>query len=274
MGESGILRFLARRWWVGLLVLLVAGAAAGAFAVLGGGPKAGQAGQGDAAPLTQDLVVVQRQTLITQVPLEGKLVFPSTAELTFGVSGELGELAAVPGQRVQQGQLLARLDATSRTSLEAAVAAARLKLDQAEDNLDTASQRFATTPVEKAQFEQHIADARLAIQDAQDDLEDFLTDHHQALALAQWSRADAQVALDAAQDNLADSSIEHSKDLAAVQLAQADAQVALNQAQDALADFPVDYQKELTAGRKTKADAETALSILRLVDQSHHGRVC
>ncbi|MSQ16935.1 MAG: HlyD family efflux transporter periplasmic adaptor subunit [Dehalococcoidia bacterium] len=234
MGESGILRFLARRWWVGLLVLLVAGAAAGAFTALGGGSEAGQ---GDATPLTQHLVVVQRQNLITQVPLEGKLVFPATAELTFDVSGEVGELAVAPGQRVQQGQLLARLDAMSRTSLEVAVAAARLKLDQAEDNLEITSERFATTPVEKAQFEQDIAGARLAIEDAQDDLEDFLTDHDQTLALAQLSQADARLTLDAAQDNLADFDVDYRKELATSRDARAKAQTTLEKSEDAATDL-------------------------------------
>lgn len=223
--RAGIWSRLTRRWWLGVLVILVVGAGAAGVAVVRGGSDA--APLEPAVPASRDLLVVQRKSIVTEVPLEGRLLFPKTAELTFDISGEVGELAVAPGQRVQPGQVLARLDSTRRVSLEATVAQTRLDLDEAQDDLETAAERFATTPVAKAQFEQVIADVRLALEDAQDGLDDFLRDQNQEQAEARWGEANAQVMLD--------------------------------QAQEALANYPVNYQKDLSLARKAKADAETAL---------------
>jgi multidrug efflux pump subunit AcrA (membrane-fusion protein) len=174
MYEAGIWSRLVRRWWLGLLAILVVGAVSVGVVVVRGGSDS--APLESAVPASRDLLVVQRQSFITEVPLEGRLLFPNTAELTFDVTGEVGELAVAPGQRVQPGQVLARLDSTRRVSLEAAVAQARLDLDQAQDVWETASERFATTPVDKARFEQKIADVRLALENAEDGLDDFLRD--------------------------------------------------------------------------------------------------
>ena len=235
MYEGGILSRLARRWWLGVLAILVVGAVAAGVVALrgGGGPPAPEA----AVPLDRDLLVVQRQTLTTEVPLEGRLVFPNTVELTFDVSGEVGELAVAAGQRVQPGQVLARLDSTTRASLGAAVAQARLDLDTAQDKLETAAERFATTPVEKARFEQEIADARLALENAQDSLDDFLRDQSQEQAVALRGQANAQVTLDQAQKALANFSVDYQKELSLARKAKADAETALEKAEDAATDF-------------------------------------
>ncbi|MBM3941927.1 MAG: efflux RND transporter periplasmic adaptor subunit [SAR202 cluster bacterium] len=253
MREQGLGGLVARRWWVGLLALAIVIVVAVGVTVLRN--KAVSQGM----PATPEVITVTRQTLIREIPVSGSLVFPNTAELTFDVSGKVGEILVSAGQRVTAGQELARLDAVALASLAAAASQASLSVDQATDNLERALKRFATTPVDRAKYEEAVAQARVALKDAQEGLDDFLNDQQEALAVAQWSRADAQVSVDQAEDALADYRQEHSQELAVAQWGQADAEVALDQAQKSLNAFLIDYQKELSAARKTRADAQVAL---------------
>ena len=65
----------------------------------------------------------------------GSLVYPVRETLTFGTQGTVEEVLVEEGQVVEEGQALARLDATTVASLERAVARARVDLRSAEEAL-------------------------------------------------------------------------------------------------------------------------------------------
>lgn len=182
-------------WQVGvLLVMLVAGFGAtyGVYTLLN------RPAEGLAAD--QQLVPVRRGDLVSQVSLNGSLVFPQKQALSFGVQGVVQELLVEEGQQVEQGQELARLDPATVATLEKAVARARLDLKNAEDAL--AEAREAATALEMAQAEADVASARLALKAARQALDTLLDPPAEDLAEAEADVASARLAVQAAQEAL------------------------------------------------------------------------
>lgn len=112
-----------------LLFALLAAAAAIAFATVVGttgmAGSAGPPGNRDADStatvasrtaalefLPEDMYVVRRETLARTLPITGTLSALTTATVKAKVAGELVEVTVREGQRVRQGQLLARIDPT------------------------------------------------------------------------------------------------------------------------------------------------------------------
>ena len=99
----------------------------------------------EAAPL--DTVAVTRGDVVKTVLVDGSLVMPNKAYLSFGITGTVTEVLVEEGNNVTKDQVLARLDAPSlESSVEMAelqveiaeeqVKAARAQYEIAEDNLD------------------------------------------------------------------------------------------------------------------------------------------
>ena len=147
-----------------LLVAIIA-----SYSILGlnTGPKDEQTALGGG----RQLVSVQKRTFIKVIPVNGSLVFPNTAELTFDTRGNVGEILVRPGQRVVKGQPLAILDRIAVANLSEDVARGRFELDQAQDALERAKEEFITTPLERAEFEAEIAQARRSLEDAEEKLD-------------------------------------------------------------------------------------------------------
>ena len=79
--------------------------------------------ESDSAAVTEDQVVtVQRGDLTIDITAIGNLAFSHQEELTFEVSGTVGEVLVEVGDSVTEGQVLAELDNTSIISLQEAVA--------------------------------------------------------------------------------------------------------------------------------------------------------
>lgn len=105
----------------GVLVVLLLGGIAAAWASLGGDSSAG------AAPLTTR---VTRGTVLASVSASGSVESARTRALSFGTNGTVEAVLVETGDKVRKGQVLARLDDTAaRESLEAAKAS----LDAADD---------------------------------------------------------------------------------------------------------------------------------------------
>ncbi|WP_182883569.1 efflux RND transporter periplasmic adaptor subunit [Microbispora sp. H10949] len=105
----------------GVLVVLLLGGIAAAWASLGGDSSAG------AAPLTTR---VTRGTVLASVSASGSVESARTRALSFGTNGTVEAVLVETGDKVKKGQVLARLDDTAaRESLEAAKAS----LDAADD---------------------------------------------------------------------------------------------------------------------------------------------
>ncbi len=148
----------------------------------------------------QQLVPVRRGDLVSQVSINGRLVFPQRQALAFGVQGVVQGLLVEEGQQVEQGQELARLDSATVAALEKAVAQARLDLRNAEDAL--AKARKASTALDIAQAEADVASARLALRDARDALDRLLDPPAEDVAEAEAAVANARLAARDAEEAL------------------------------------------------------------------------
>jgi len=107
-------RFTRRRVIGGLVVLLIAGALAGAVA-LRIASKAGAAPAGTGAPYVleftaSDLASVQAKSLARWLPVSGTLEPVRQATVKAKVSGEVRQITVREGEAVKAGQLLARID--------------------------------------------------------------------------------------------------------------------------------------------------------------------
>ena len=158
-------------WQVGLLVvvLLVAGGAAYTAYARSTSADAGSLKE------NQQLFKVAFGDLVDQVSTNGSLVFPEKEALSFGTEGIVSELLVEEGQRVPQGEVLAKLDPLTVSSLHREVAQVRLDLQAAEELLKETRQGH--TPLELAQLREAVANADFQVQEAQEALEDAQVPH-------------------------------------------------------------------------------------------------
>ena len=186
-------------WQVGLLVvvLLVAGGAAYTAYARSTSADAGSLKE------NQQLFKVAFGDLVDQVSTNGSLVFPEKEALSFGTEGIVSELLVEEGQRVPQGEVLAKLDPLTVSSLHREVAQVRLDLQAAEELLKETRQGH--TPLELAQLREAVANADFQVQEAQEALEDAQVPHTAEQIQAQEEPlAAARVTLRDAKDSLAE----------------------------------------------------------------------
>ena len=151
---------------------------------------------------TDLLVPVRRGNLINEVSISGSLVYPNRETLSFDVEGVVGEILVEEGDRVNQGQILARLDPESVSALERAAVKARVDLRDAEQAVLDAA--VPPSALDFAKAEAAIADAEVAYRDAQKAYDDLglVTDYD--LASARANVAAERLALSEAEDALAE----------------------------------------------------------------------
>ena len=157
----------ALRLWQVLVLFAVllggAGASYGVYALASGSsqPELAQ---------NQQLIPVQYGDLTNQVSTNGNLIFPNREALTFGTQGTVAEVQVEEGEQVEEGQRLLTLDGATVASLEEAVAKAQLALRNAEEALALANDPH--TPLDMAQAEANVANARLSLIHAQKALDE------------------------------------------------------------------------------------------------------
>ena len=151
---------------------------------------------------TELQVPVRRGNLVNEVSISGSLVYPNREALSFDVEGVIGEIVVEEGDRVNEGQLLARLDRDTVAAMERAAAKARVDVRDAEQALEDAAAPRSTLDFAKA--EAAISDALVAYRDAQDAYDDLgvVTDYD--LAKAVEKVAAERLALSQAEDALAE----------------------------------------------------------------------
>ena len=151
---------------------------------------------------TELQVPVRRGNLVNEVSISGSLVYPNREALSFDVEGVIGEIVVEEGDRVNEGQLLARLARESVAALERAAAKARVDVRDAEQALEDAAAPRSTLDFAKA--EAAISDALVAYRDAQEAYDDLgvVTDYD--LAKAVEKVAAERLALSQAEDALAE----------------------------------------------------------------------
>lgn len=166
-------------------------------------------------------IPVRRGTVAATVTTSGNVVAARQARLTLAASGRLKELTVQLGDRVAEGQVLAKLDATQ---LE-------LKLAQAESNLRTANlklEQFKAGP-----RAEEIAQARAALESARAKLDDIAGGPQAAdLVAAQSAHDSAQANVRSAQAKLSQlQSGPTAADVAAAEQSVASARSSLQKAQ-------------------------------------------
>ncbi len=191
----------------------------------------------------------------TFIPVDGRLVFTRSVDLTFDVTGDVAEVLVKEGDRVLEGQVLASLDSTTLADLEGAVAQARFDLDKARDQLEIAREDFTTTPIFGARFEQGIAKAKQRLDEAQEQEEDFERDYIEDLARAGVAKADAEVRLDNAREDLEDFLSDYDEALAGAVRAKARADTEVDDGRVELEDFEFDESRDLIAAREKLTDS-------------------
>ena len=207
-----------------------------------------------------------------QIEVVARLHFPLRQELTFERSGEVEEVLVSPGDRVEKGQLLARLNADHFPILEEEVVRLRHQVAEARENIRLIQLGNAAEPVLVAQREENVARLELANTQAEEFMEEIGQNYDDRVTAATSEVDRAQVALDAANDALSDArrdlEANHAQVVVAAQQAKAQAELALDQATDRLADYRKNLSDDaVRAGdRVTESGVALDLAVDRLED--------
>lgn len=150
-------------WQVVVLVLIVCGIVGGFYAAYGR-----STGSSAASSLSTNtkLVQVEYGNLTNSVSASGSLVYATSEQLTFGSAGTVAAIYVEKDSSVKEGDVLAKLDSTSVESLEGSVASARIAVQDAEDALEEAQNPYT---------ELDIAEANATVEQAQQQLLDAQT---------------------------------------------------------------------------------------------------
>lgn len=221
-----------------LTKLTVTNLALVAVAASGGGLAYASVGAPKAASTTAALrtATIGQGTVMTTVSTSGNVTAPNNITVNFGTSGKLTELDVLVGDRVKEGQLLARVDSTT----------AQANLDSAKAQLSSAQAKLSellqgpTSLVKQGydlsnqQAAQQVANAQAQLANAQQQLS--------------FDQTNLAAALTKAQEQLSNDQANESQTLAADQAAidQAESTAAF-QAQADGAQLAADEQAESVA---------------------------
>ena len=244
---------------------------------------------------TQQLIDVVRGDLIVSVSGSGNIVASDEANLAFGTSGKITRIYVDEGDKVSEGEVLARLDTGP---LKLAFAQAQAALDQAEYNLEQIKEPFSDDDIDSAEAAVEAAEDYLdyvewmldRAEETEDMAEDVLYLARQGVdqdkiaaaeaalataeaAVEQWrmeasgsevSLLAAEVQLEAMEDAPDDGAVKAAESqLEAAELAVAEAQKHLD---EAIITAPFDG--EVTSVRAEEGDifSPTGMSVIHLID--------
>jgi len=134
--QRGVHRAMKKRRTIIITItcVVVIGIVLGIVFTRGGGREA----------TSPDTVVVTRGDILRTVLVDGSLVMPNKAYLSFGVIGTVEEVLVDEGNNVTEDQVLARLDAPS---LESSVEMAELQVEIAEEQVKAARAQYEIAEV-------------------------------------------------------------------------------------------------------------------------------
>jgi HlyD family secretion protein len=240
------------RWWPGLVILVVAGVAAGVLLV-----RTNSGEEGD----LPEVFTAQRGSLVAVIAPTGEVYARRQADLSFDANKvDLIALNVVPGQQVKAGDLLARIDPIA---LERAVTQAEADLTVAKDDLDRAENPYTELDLRQARLA--VAQAEAALEEAKQNLHEARAPYTELdLTQARLSVAQAEAALEDAKDSLATEKNRNTElDLAEARLAVRQAEADLSDAREDLDDLlSPDIEAARAAVRDASASLESAQSQL------------
>ncbi|MFH1929765.1 MAG: efflux RND transporter periplasmic adaptor subunit [Chloroflexota bacterium] len=147
-----------------IILVVVAGLAYGGFRLFGP-----QSEESEATAFTE-VVTVTRGDLTASISPTGEVVVKQRASLTFDVNNtELIELLVTAGRKVQEGDVLARIDASE---LERALDQAEADMLSAQDALEDALEPYSELDRKKSDLA--VARAEVALRQAQDALDGII----------------------------------------------------------------------------------------------------
>ncbi len=222
---TGALRSL-KGWQIGILAAVLGLVAVGTY----GATEVLTSTDQSEISENQQLVSVQRGDLVNEIATDGSLVFPDTESLAFTVQGIVGKVVVESGQRVEVGDAIAVLDDATITSLEEAIATARVDLENAEEALVLARQ--PESALDLAQAQAKVAEAEVSVFDAEAALEN-LYPTEQDYAKAELNVSNATLALTSAQEALAGLLTPDADDIEDAQAAVDRAAISVETAQQA-----------------------------------------
>ena len=204
----------------------------------------------------------QAQGAPREIPVSGSLVFPNSRTLSFETPGVVGEVLVSEGQAVQSGQPLASLDSMGTAQLEQAVALAQARVTAADANLEGLR---LSHPTMIAAAEWEVAKGVVALDEAQEAVDDLTQSPSGAVIGAQLLVAQAETALDDANERLEDLLTPEVVAVSAAEKMVAAARVELDNAQEAYDDikdgsFPEEIVRD---ARNAVAFAATALDVAK-----------
>ena len=172
------------------------------------------------------------------------------------------------GQHVSSGQPLAQLDAEAVSSLEKAVAQREVALRDATEEL--AAAKDPNTPLDVAEAESKVANAKVSLQTAQDALARVLEPTDRDIAEAGAKVANAMISLDKAQEDLATLLQPGAQEIAQAGSKVSSAREALEAAEEALARLLEPTSRDIAQAESSVVnskiaveDASTALTELK-----------
>ena len=143
----------------------------------------------------QQLIPVRRDDLVTSISINGSIASPNTRTVIFETQGTLGRLAVEEGQAVTEGQPLAHMDRATAIALEEAFAQAQVDASAARQAL--ANALTPPSPLENAQAEAKVADAKDTLRTAEEKLLSLLRPTDREIATAESVRAHTILKIDA-----------------------------------------------------------------------------
>lgn len=150
----------------GLAVFLVAGV--GTFSLTNPGVVEVPTGLAD----DEQLTVATVGDLVDSISTSGTVVFPNRERHNFTILGDIAKVGVSQGDQVSIGQELARLDESTRVSLQKAVAKAQVAVRDAEDALS--EELKGPDPLTVAKAGEAVARKAVVHSEAMDVLEDLL----------------------------------------------------------------------------------------------------
>ena len=239
-------------WQLAAALVVLFGSAAATFSVY---DRVGAPTELDLEENVQ-IIPVQYGDLINQVSTSGNLTYPNRNVLRFGSAGTVAEIMVEEGDRVAEGQPLARIDDATASELSLKVATARYDLDAAQDTLD---ELLNPNGIRVADARLRVAEESLKLDAAKATLAEMALDHQQALAKAQESAADAEVARIQARDRVFNFPGEFYQALVDARLHEANSLLALEQAEESLSAFGTDYPDDLANAVRARTNGKLAL---------------
>ena len=244
-----------RRWQVVTVVIVLLVVAAGAFVI-------------SQRPSTEDnvdieddeqIIPVRRGDLIQEIAITGSLSLPNRETLTFGSSGIIAEIVVEEGDKVTEGQTLAVLDQEDIAALEEKVIEARVALRDAEEALED---YMTPSELDIARARKEVTDAEVRLQDARDALEDFVEPSGASISQIEARIVGYEVELDKTEEDIEDlresptqlQIDQAKKNVASARLELERAQDNLEEIQDSPTQLQIDQAKKNVASAQLELE--------------------